>query len=195
MKKSRRGAAYLFSLHPILTVSVLGLSLLVAARSVPARQARQGDGAGVASVCGRTDTYGCYTNQKYGYVIAWPKKLLTGQGEADAGDGQVFRAPDGQAELRCWARWNSLEPDSMKTLFERAQREEGLHVTYKRLGKKFFVVSGTKGDVIVYQKTIKSGQITATFVMTYATSRSGVFNPIVGDIAKSFVANPESMAR
>lgn len=33
--------------------------------------------------------------------------------------------------------------------------------------------------------------ITATFILTYAQSPRTVFDPIVGTIAKSFVANPE----
>ena len=174
-----------------LSASFLLLPLLLGGRHAFAGQAQHSGSPHGVAVCERTDTYGCYTNHKYGYVIAWPKTLLTARGESAAGDGQIFTAPDGQAELRCWAGFQSVDRQSLQALFHRAQQEPGFQVTYTHLGKNFFVVSGKKDAKIVYQKTITGRDITATFVLTYAPSRSAVFNPIVGDIAKSFVASPD----
>ena len=141
------------------------------------------------AVCGRTDVFDCYTNHKYGYLLAWPRKLLTAQGESDAGDGQVFTAPDGRAQLTCWAGFNSVSQQPLKAAFVKAQQEPGLQVTYKHLGKDFFVVSGVKEGKILYRKTIMTALVQAAFVLTYDASLKSTFDPLVGDIAKSFIAH------
>lgn len=146
--------------------------------------------ANVSAVCGMTDVYVCYTNHKYGYLLAWPKKLLVAQGESDAGDGQLFTAPDDRAELACWAEFNSVLKQSLKKAFQEAQQEPGLQVTYKSLGKDFFVVSGIKDAKVLYRKTVMTTLVQATFVLTYDQTLKDEFNPLVGDIAKSFIAHP-----
>lgn len=88
-----------------------------------------------------------------------------------------------------------MENASLNALFRQAQQAPGFNVTYKHRGRGFFVVSGTQGDTIIYQKTVRGSQITATFILTYAKAHSAVFNPIVGDIAKSFVVDPGFMAQ
>ena len=139
------------------------------------------------AVCARTDIFNCYSNNKYGYQVAWPHKLLTAQGESDAGDGQIFSAPDGPAQLTCWAGFTNVLPQSLQKGFEEAQQEPGLQVTYKHKGKNFFVVSGNKEGMIVYRKTVITSQVQATFVLTYSQAQKNEFDPIVGDIANSLI--------
>lgn len=173
---------------PLLLLTAL---LLAGAPEVLAQQAAKTPAATADPVAAKADAYGWYTNHKYGFAIAWPQKLLTAMGESDAGDGQLFNAPDGQAQLRCWASFRSVETTPLKQLFQEAQQNTDLHVTYKHIGKTFFVVSGTQDGKIAYQKTIQGKTITATFLLTYAQSQRAVFDPVVGDIAKSFVADPK----
>lgn len=151
--------------------------------------------ASVTAVCGKTATYDCYTNHKYGYLLAWPKTLLVAQGESDAGDGQLFNAPDGRAQLTCWGTFNNIVNQSLQQFFQEAQQESDLQVTYKHLGKDFFVLSGRKDGKIVYRKTVKGKLVQATFELTYDPSLKDAFNPIVGDLAKSFIVHPVFMAR
>lgn len=77
--------------------TVLGFFLLVLAGAPGALAGHppQKQESADESVCSKTASYDCYTNHKYGYVLAWPKQLLTAMGESDAGDGQLFNAPDG----------------------------------------------------------------------------------------------------
>ncbi|WP_243359745.1 hypothetical protein [Fundidesulfovibrio terrae] len=149
--------------------------------------------AKASAVCGMTDVYDCYTNHKYGYLLAWPKKLLAAQGESDAGDGQVFNAPGGRAQLTCWAGFNSVLKQSLKKVFQEAQQEPGLQVTYKSLGNDFFVVSGLKDGKILYRKTVMTDLVQTTFVLTYDQALKDEFDPLVGNIAKSFIAHPAFM--
>lgn len=149
--------------------------------------------ANANSVCGKTDVYDCYTNHKYGYLLAWPKKLLAAQGESDAGDGQFFNSPDDRAQLTCWAGFNSVLKQPLKKAFQEAQQEPGLQVTYKTMGKDFFVVSGIKDGKIQYRKTVMTALVQATFVLVYDQAVKDTFNPLVGDIAKSFVVHEAFM--
>lgn len=149
--------------------------------------------ARASAVCAKTDVYDCYTNHKYGYLLAWPKKLLAAQGESDAGDGQIFVAPDGWARLTCWAGFNSVVNQPLKKAFQEAQREPGLQVTYKTLRKDFFVVSGVKDGNIFYRKTVRTALVQATFVLTYDQALKDEFNPLVGDMARSFIAHAAFM--
>jgi hypothetical protein len=174
--------------HATMWFSLLTLLALVAAGKVSANQEKSGS---QDSVCENIDTYDCYTNHKYGYLLAWPKKLLVAQGESQAGDGQVFQGSDGRARLTCWAGFNDVQRKSLWSMFQEAQNEADLKVTYKHMGKNFFVVSGFDGDDIFYRKTIRDENITATFVLAYDKSLKAAFDPIAKDIGKSFFASPE----
>jgi hypothetical protein len=185
----------------VLPFFILALLLLCDARGVFAKQQTQGPQlppemeASARSVCGDTERYDCYTNHKYGYLIAWPKKLLVAQGESDAGDGQRFNASDERAQLTCWAGFNTVAKQSLQKMFQEAQQESGLQVTYKHLGKDFFIVSGILDGKIIYKKTVKSALVQATFVLSYDQALKEAFNPVVADIAKSFIVHPAFMGQ
>jgi len=142
------------------------------------------------AVCGQTGVYGCYTNHKYGYVVAWPKMHLTGQGESDSGDGQVFSSPDGQARLACWASFNEVLGESIGQAYAQALQEAGTQVSYKYLGKDFFVISGTRDGKVFYRKTLLAHGVQASFELSYAAQLKAAFDPIVKDVARSFSVDP-----
>lgn len=143
----------------------------------------------VSAVCSRTDTYDCYANHKYGFVIAWPKKYLKAMGESDAGDGQTFDAPDQRANLTVWAGLNA-RGKTLQDLFKDAAAEYGTQVTYKHLGNNGFVVSGIGDGKIFYRKTVATKDLYATFILTYDPALKEVFNPMVKDIGQSFNMHP-----
>ncbi|KAF0234683.1 MAG: hypothetical protein FD177_520 [Desulfovibrionaceae bacterium] len=142
------------------------------------------------AVCGQTGVYDCYTNHKYGYVVAWPKKHLTGQGESDSGDGQVFSSPDGQARLACWASFNDVLGESIGQAYAQALQDAGTQVSYKHLGKDFFVISGVRDAMIFYRKTLLAHGVLASFELSYAAPLKAAFDPIVKDVARSFSVDP-----
>lgn len=142
------------------------------------------------SVCGQTGVYGCYTNHKYGYVLAWPKKYLAGQGESDSGDGQVFSSPDGQAQLACWASFNDVLGESIGQTYAQALQEAGTKVSYKHLGKDFFVISGIRDGIVFYRKTLLAHGVQASFELRYSAQLKAAFDPIVNDVARSFSVDP-----
>ncbi len=137
-------------------------------------------------ICSSTTEYGCYTNHKYGYVIAWPKQYLTPQGESDAGDGQAFTSKDGRISLAVWAIYNDVLEQTLPEAYQQALDEPNQAVTYKHLGKDFFVVSGHKNGKIFYRKTALSNDVQASFEFEYDSTMQNVMGPFIKDIAASF---------
>ena len=142
------------------------------------------------AVCARTDVYACYTNHKYGYVLAWPRKLLKALGESDAGDGQLFVAPGDKAKLTCWAQYANVQGKKLSALYDQALREPGQEISYKHQGKNFFVLSGTRDGKIFYHKTLMEHGVQASFELSYDPSLKETFDPIVADLARSFSIDP-----
>ena len=141
-------------------------------------------------VCSRADEYGCYVNHRYGYALAWPKRLLSPRGESDAGDGQVFAAQDGRSELRCWGSFNDAPPLTISEALAAALAESRRQVTYKHLGRDFFVLSGHAGGRIFYRRTALAHGVLATFELTYEPSLKSLFDPVIQDLCAGFIIDP-----
>jgi hypothetical protein len=95
-----------------------------------------------------------YENIRYGYVLDIPAGFR-GEGEADNGDGQLFRPDDGTRELRVYGR-TLMIPE-----FERAAEDsityhsnEGWAVTYKRVTPSWASYSGTRNGLVLYVRMI-----------------------------------------
>jgi hypothetical protein len=176
----------------ILTALVLTAQMLATA-AAPGAQAAGGAAAKapttLESVCSRTAEYGCYTNHRYGYVLAWPKTMLTPLGEADAGDGQAFASVDGRADLRCWAGFDDAG-QTLPAAYAQARQEPGRRVTYAHLGRDFFVVSGFEDGRIFYRKTLLAHGVLAAFELRYEVGLKAAFDPVVRDLAASFTVDP-----
>jgi len=174
-----------------LPTAAMALLLVLAATGTPlALEPAAATQAKLDRVCSRTAEYDCYTNHKYGYVLAWPKHLLKPLGESDAGDGQVFVAQDGRAELRCWAGFNNVLELTIPQALAQALDDPGRRVTYQRLGKNFFVISGWEGQKIFYRKTVLDHDVLASFELVYASSDKTLFDPVIRDLASSFSIDP-----
>jgi len=141
-------------------------------------------------VCSRADEYDCYVNHRYGYALAWPKKLLSPMGESDAGDGQVFVSPGGRAVLRCWGSFNDAVQQTIPEALAQALAEPGRQVTYRHAGRSFFVLSGYTDGRIFYRRSILAHGVLATFELTYETSLKKLFDPVIRDISAGFIIDP-----
>ncbi|HEY0385728.1 MAG TPA: hypothetical protein VGC64_06930 [Pyrinomonadaceae bacterium] len=126
--------------------------------------------------------YKTYTNARYAYSISYPANLLVPQGEADNGDGQAFRSRDGAAEMRVYGSQDL--GGGLAEAYREAQ--SGKNVTYKTLKRNWFVVSGTEGGKIFYQKTMFRNDVFKTFTIEYDESRKGTYDAVTARIAQSF---------
>lgn len=138
--------------------------------------------------------YSTYSNARFGYSIQYPKSVFLPQPEAENGDGRVFLTKDKSAELRVWGQYNALA----RTLSDSYKEDLGTYstgVSYKVLKGSSYVISGTTGGKIFYQKTMLNGSgndtgaIYCTFTITYRKADKAKYDPIVTKIANTFRFN------
>lgn len=148
--------------------------------------------AAVAVAVGQTafaipqNNYKTYTNARFKYSISYPADLLTPQGEAENGDGQIFKEKDSSSvEMRVYGGYNALN-ETLRGRYEERTRKWSNGVTYKVLRKNWFVVSALVNGKIHYQKTILRGDTFKTFEIEYDAVRGSTYNDVTDRIAKSF---------
>ncbi|HEX7415258.1 MAG TPA: hypothetical protein VF411_14535 [Bacteroidia bacterium] len=139
--------------------------------------------------------YETYCNQRYNFCIDYPSGLLFPQGESDSGDGQVFKSKDAENTLTVYRDFrDNINPDQTYTI-EDAYNEDSRGnnsdkpkrvITYKKLGKSYFVVSGYNEGKIFYQKTAITGGELKTCLLEYKEIDKEVYNKISERIFKSF---------
>ena len=134
----------------------------------------------------RADNWLTYQNDRYGTTIDYPEQFKA-EPPPDADDGRRFKSADG-AEFAVYASYAldstlaDIEEFTLKNL------APGAVVTYKTSGDHWFVVSGTAGANIFYQRHLLShrGQMSETFSMTYPAAAKQSYDAIVARMAKSF---------
>jgi hypothetical protein len=129
-----------------------------------------------------------YTNVRFKYSICYPQDLLVPQGEAENSDGQKFLAKDGST-LVVFGQNNVLNEPLNDALEDTASRLAGTSgkVTYKAIKPGWFVVSGQVGQTVFYAKTLYDHEQFKSFELTYDSSASAVYKPIIARLAGCFV--------
>jgi hypothetical protein len=139
--------------------------------------------AGVASA----DNWHTYYNDRYGTSIDYPD-LFRPQPPPDANDGRAFKSADG-ADFAVSATYNALDFNLGKyQAFIEKNLDPGSVIAYRAHGDNSFVVSGTKGNDIFYERHLLSHgrQMTENFVISYPAALKQAYDPIVARMAKSF---------
>src|SRR5207237_5951407 len=93
--------------------------------------------------------------------ISDPGDLLIPQGEAENGDGQVFREKSGSVEMRVYGSYN-VSDETLRSRYAELIRKWSNGITYKVIRRDRFVVSALVNGKIHYQKTILRGTIYKT---------------------------------
>lgn len=136
--------------------------------------------------------YDSYCNQRYHYCIDYPKDYLTPQGESGSEDGQAFKSADGANSLLAYRDLrDKMDPDvkfDIKTTYEEDLKDGNIkEVTYKKLGKDFYVISGyNKKDKVFYQKSMLSEGQLITCLLEYRKDDKELFNKISEHVFRSF---------
>ncbi|PSJ37902.1 hypothetical protein [Allosphingosinicella deserti] len=134
------------------------------------------------------DGWETYTNVRYGFAICYPANLLGAQGEADNGDGQIFKAGDG-AELRAFGTNNILNRSLAAEAVQQVRSHIGRYgkITYRISRPGWTVVSGTDGESqLFYAKTFaREGQF-ITFKLTYPKTAAQRYRSVVERLSRCF---------
>jgi hypothetical protein len=131
------------------------------------------------------NSYKTYANARFKYSISYPADLLIPQGEAENGDGQIFKEKGGSSvEMRVYGGYN-VSNETLRSRYDELIRNWN-NVTYKVLRRDWFVVSAMVNGKIHYQKTILRGDVFKTFEIEYDAVRGSTYNDVTDRIAKSF---------
>ena len=132
------------------------------------------------------NNYKTYTNTRFKYSIDYPDDLLIPQGEAENGDGQIFKEKGGSSvEMRVYGGYNVLN-ETLRSRYADLVRRWKNGLTYKVLRRDWFVVSAMVNGKIHYQKTILRGDVFKTFEIEYDAVRGSTYNDVTDHISKSF---------
>ena len=137
-----------------------------------------------------TPKWRTYQNDRYGTTIDYPD-LFKAEPPPDNDDGRRFKSADG-AEFAVFASYGALDFDLagyQKYILEKLG--PGKAVTYQAHGDNWFVISGTEGDGIFYERYMlphgKAAEgFVEGFVMSYPAALKQTYDPIVGRMAKTF---------
>jgi hypothetical protein len=132
-------------------------------------------------------TWRSYHNDRYGTTIGYPDFFKPGP-PPDNDDGLKFTSADG-ADFSVFASYNAFDFDlAAFQAFVVKNRNAGEVIAYQAHGDDWFVISGTRGNDVFYERHLLShgGEMTEGFVMSYPASLKQTYDPIVARMAKSF---------
>ena len=132
--------------------------------------------------------WGHYTNVRFGYTIDVPPGFAA-QGEADNGDGQLFKTPT--ATLTVFGG-NVMEADFEAEVkaHEGFSKDDGWAITYQTSSPQNASWSGKRSGRILYARMIAlcGGEQFASFELVYPSADLQRFNPIVDRLVSSLKA-------
>jgi hypothetical protein len=134
------------------------------------------------------EDYATYENGRFGYRVLYPANLVSPLPEADNGDGRKFKSSDGKITLSVWGENNAFNR-SLRTQMSASRREwlqDRARITYTRFTPEFYVLSGTTGKEIFYEKTVPQGEGFATMLWQFPISRRPRMNDIVTRTSRAF---------
>ena len=140
-------------------------------------------------LCARgAGSYSTYLNARYGYAVLYPTGLVKPQPEAPNGDGRVFKSLDGKTTLSVWGQYNVSNRTlrgQMNFAKEEWAKDQG-RVTYWKMGRGFYVLSGLTGEQIFYEKTVPISGGFATMLWQYPKNQRAKFDAALTRTTRAF---------
>lgn len=151
---------------------------------------------GAATLCLITgargaDRYRTYRNARFGYSVLYPANLVSPRPESANGDGRVFKSSDGKTTLTVWGEHNAFDRSlraQMNTAKSDWAKDRG-RITYSKMGRGFYVLSGLTGRQIFYEKTIATSKGFASMLWQYPKNQKSRFDAAVTRTTRAFGSN------
>ncbi len=129
-----------------------------------------------------------YENPRFGYLVSYPANLFSAINNPANTGGVVFKSEDGKAHITVSASINS-QNQTPESYVKWVTRESGLIdlVTYSKSTKNWAVISGFKGNMVYYEKTIFScnNRVLNWVTLLYPVSEKSLYDRLVGKVTKS----------
>jgi hypothetical protein len=132
-----------------------------------------------------------YCNARFGYCVSYPP-FLKAQPESANGDGRIFQNEAGETALTVYGTLNLDANGDLLTLEKQFKRDlkslatSKSDISYQKLGKNFYVISGRKSGKIFYQKTIAKEESFCFAVLEYKQSEKVKYDSVSASIFRSF---------
>ncbi len=130
-----------------------------------------------------------YANDRFGTTADYPADLFTRlDPPPDNSDGQRFRTADGHATLAIYGSYN-VQNDTPASYLQNYANKDG--ISYRKVTKTFYVISGRRGDDIFYERcNFRGGDdyVIDCFTLTYPAAAKKTWDPIVTRISRSLHA-------
>ncbi len=125
-----------------------------------------------------------YVNEKFGFEIEYPGKVLLAQGEFANGYGQIFESQDEAAVLETYGKFNTSDI-TLEEAFDKAQNGE---VSEKNLeeGAKRFTVSGVHSGTVYNIQRYLIDDVYINYEFRYPEDKKDYYGAINEDMLKSF---------
>jgi hypothetical protein len=144
---------------------------------------------GTAAAQDQGDSWRKYTNDRLGFSLVIPSRVLAMEKQSEAGDGLVFVSKDGETRLLVGALKNA-DARTARSYQDYIARQSyaNYDITYRRGGDSWFVLSGEGNGKTFYEKVMFScsGRLISSFAMIYPAEQRRTFDPIVEKIEDSF---------
>ena len=123
-----------------------------------------------------------YCNARFGFCVRYPASLIKDTAPEN-GDGQRF--DNGNSLVMTASGINNVSHDTLKSEM-RSAREQFDRITYRAQGTNWFVLSGIKGDKVIYLKTFVGPGSVNHMVIESSVHLKDLYRTVTANIARSF---------
>lgn len=133
-------------------------------------------------------TFTTYHNARFGYSVDVPQHFVKGEAPAN-NDGRTFTSPHDKGMIAVFGSFNALETTAARLKEEKAGEyvKEGAVLDYRAGKGHWFVLSGSRGGEIFYEKVVFSEdrETILTVLLRYPSSQKARYDPIVTRAART----------
>lgn len=135
--------------------------------------------------------YRTYRNARFGVSADVPFDWKAGR-EPDNMDGLVFSSPDGAATITVFGILNADDTPAGEVIADEQRAQSGETATYRNKGPHQAVISGTRGALIFYRKTMLSckDHVLNHLAIEYPAAQKQAFDALVTHVAASMRTSP-----
>lgn len=135
------------------------------------------------------EVYETYQNGRFGFCAEYPVEFLFPEPPPDNGDGLKFMSKDRQSYMIAAGRYKI--DDSLESMYKESLEEVDFFgkkrtITYHRMGKDFFIVSGFQEGKIYYTRKYLRDGVFENLYFVYPPSEKERFDKIITHVTRSF---------